>query len=86
MKNALHRAPAVALAFALLALPAAAFAETQVPTREGNVWNWRDHQPTEAQVQRDERAAGIAPTQPQQDANAATVDQLYRALMDGSPG
>jgi hypothetical protein len=54
----------------------------QTPAREGNTWDWRDHQPTEGQVQQNEQAAGIAPTQSQQDSAAATVDQLYRQLLN----
>ncbi len=57
----------------------------QVQTREGNTWDWRDHQPTEPQVQQDERAAGVAPTQSEQDSAAATVDQLYRQLLQNKP-
>jgi hypothetical protein len=74
---------AIALAFALLAAPAAALAN--VPTREGNIWDWRDHQPTETPVQRSEEAAGIAPTPAQRDAAAATVDELNRQLLQDSP-
>ena len=53
----------------------------QIPAREGNTWDWRDHQPTQGQVQQNEQAAGIAPTQSQQDSAAATVDQLYKQLL-----
>lgn len=31
------------------------------PRREGNIWDYKDHQPTEAEVRAAERAAGIAP-------------------------
>jgi hypothetical protein len=75
------RIPIVALTFALLAAPGAAFAQSGVPAREGNVWGWRDHQPTEAEVSREEKAAGIAPMQSQRDSNAASVDELYQKLM-----
>jgi hypothetical protein len=70
---------AIALAFALLAAPVAAVA--QVPTREGNIWGWRDHQPTETMVERNEQAAGIAPSTAQRDSAAATVDELDRQLL-----
>jgi hypothetical protein len=73
--------PSVALAFALLGAPAAAFAQSGVPNREGNIWGWTDHQPTMAQVQQQEKAAGIAPTPSQRDKDTTTVDQLYRQLM-----
>jgi hypothetical protein len=72
---------AIALALALLAAPTAAFAN--VPTREGNIWGWQDHQPTETQVERSEEAAGIAPTPAQRDAAAVTVDELNRQLLQG---
>lgn len=72
---------AIALAFALLAAPMAAFAN--VPTREGNIWDWRDHQPTETQVEQSEKAAGIAPTPAERDSAAATVDELNRQLLRG---
>jgi hypothetical protein len=78
--------PAMALTFALLSAPAAAFAQSGIPTREGNVWNWRDHQPTESDVSRKEAAAGIAPAPSQRASNAATVDELYQKLMHQSQG
>jgi hypothetical protein len=71
----------IVLGFALLAAPAAAFAQSGVPARDGSVWAWRDHQPTEADVSQRERAAGIAPTEPQRDSDSAAVDQLYQQLM-----
>jgi hypothetical protein len=58
-----------------------AFAQAQTPTRIGNIWNWQDHQPTETQVQRDEKAAGIAPTPSQESSEAATLDQINRQLL-----
>src|SRR5258708_33332108 len=80
MMTVSFRIPAAVLAFALIAAPAAGLAQSGTPTREGNIWDWRDHQPTMAQVQRQEKAAGIAPTSSQRDSNAATVDQLYQQL------
>jgi hypothetical protein len=74
------RIPIAILTFAMLAAPTMGFAD-QVPTREGNIWDWRDHQPTTAQVQKQEKAAGVAPTPSQGASEAATVDQLYRQLM-----
>jgi hypothetical protein len=85
MKGFPLRLSAMTLAAALLAAPAAAFAQAQMPTREGNIWDWRDHQPTEAQVQQKEKAAGVAPTLSQRDATSDTVNRLYRQLLDGSP-
>src|SRR5271166_4427165 len=60
MESTRFRILAMALTFALLAAPAAAVAQT--PTREGNIWGWRDHQPTMAQTRQSEEAAGVAPT------------------------
>jgi hypothetical protein len=84
MDNLPARIPAMALTFVLLAAPAAAFA--QVPTREGNVWNWRDHQPTEMQVEHNEKVAGIAQTPSERESASATVEQLYRQLLQSSRG
>ena len=78
--------PGMALVFALLGAPAAAFAQSGVPTREGNIWGWTDHQPTMGQVQQQEHAAGIAPTPTQREKDAAAVDQLYRQLMHQPAG
>ena len=50
MKNIPFSMAATVLTVALLAAPAAAFAQPQVPTREGNIWGWRDHQPTDPRV------------------------------------
>jgi hypothetical protein len=45
---------------ALLSLdPRVALAE---PGRNANIWNWRDHEPVPSQVQKEEQAAGIAPS------------------------
>ena len=75
----------VVLVIALIAAPAVAFGQTQTTTREGNIWDWRDHQPTEAQVRHEESAAGIAPTQSEIDSTSATVDRLYQELLHRSP-
>jgi len=71
----------MSLTLVLIAAPVAAFAEAGVPAREANIWGWHDHQPTEAQVQQNERAAGIAPTPSEGDKDAATVDRLYEQLL-----
>jgi hypothetical protein len=73
-----------ALAIALLAAPATGFSREQVPTRNANVWDWRAHQPTEAQVEQKENAAGVTPTQSQRESATDTVNQLYRQLLGGS--
>ena len=84
MDAASFRIPAMALTFVLLAVPAVGFAQAQTPTRVGNIWDWRDHQPAEAQTQQSEQAAGIAATKSQRDSTAAAVDQLYRQLLHRS--
>jgi hypothetical protein len=84
-KYPLHIA-AMALTFALLAAPVAAYAQSEVPVREGNVWGWHDHQPTETEVSRKEKEAGIAPTPALRDSNSAAVDELYQKLMHRPPG
>lgn len=82
MKNVSTRVFSVGLAIALLIAPVAAFAQAQTPVREGDTWNWQDHQPTELQVQREEKAAGIAPTPSQQASDMATLNEIYRQLLN----
>jgi hypothetical protein len=84
-KHPLHIA-AMALTFALLAAPVAAYAQSEVPVREGNVWGWHDHQPTETEVSQKEKEAGIAPTPARRDSESAAVNELYRQLMHRAPG
>jgi hypothetical protein len=86
MNQLSFRVSVAAVAIALLAAPATAFSREQVPARNANVWDWRAHQPTEAQVEHKEDADGVAPTRSQSESETATVDQLYRQLMDGSRG
>jgi hypothetical protein len=81
MKSILTRMPSMILAVTLFGAPVAAFAQAQAPTRIDNIWNWHDHQPTETQVQRQEKAAGIAPTPSQETSDAATLSQIYRQLL-----
>jgi hypothetical protein len=62
-----HRAVAIAIALVLagssLALAQSNLSPggTALPTREGNIWNHQDHQPTEAEVRAAEKAAGLTP-------------------------
>lgn len=81
MKNFLTRALSTALAIALLGASPAAIAKAQTPVRVGNIWGWHDHQPSEMQVQQQEKAAGIAPTPSQQASDTATLNQIYRQLL-----
>jgi hypothetical protein len=85
MENRILRIATMVLVLAASAGSPAALAQSSTPTREGNVWGWRDHQPTQARTLQDEKAAGIAPNQSQIDTNAATEDQLYRQLLHRSP-
>jgi hypothetical protein len=85
MANNSFRIRIIALVFALLAAPATTFAQSGAPSREGNIWDWRDHQPTEAKVSRMEKTAGIAPPLSQKTSNAATVEELYQQLMRQQP-
>jgi|HubBroStandDraft_1064217.scaffolds.fasta_scaffold124268_1 hypothetical protein len=74
----------LALAVALLAAPAATLGQTPAPSRDANVWGWHDHQPTQAEVVQREKAAGIAATPSQRDSAGATVDELYRQILERS--
>jgi hypothetical protein len=56
-------------------------AKTEAPAREGNIWDWRAHQPTEGQVEQQEKAAGVAPTPSEKATEAATLDDIYRQLV-----
>ena len=79
MTKDLIRVPSLLLAVALLSAPAAALA--QVPSRVGNIWNWHDHQPTETQVRKEEKAAGVLPNPSQEASDAATLNQIYQQLL-----
>jgi hypothetical protein len=81
MENRKIRIAAMALAFAVSAGSPVAFAQSSTPARVGNIWDWRDHQPTQTQTMQNEKAAGVAPSQSQIDANAAAEQQLYRQLL-----
>jgi hypothetical protein len=85
MGNRIFRISAMALAFAVSAASPAAFAQSSTPTRVGNIWDWQDHQPTQARTVQNEKAAGVAPNQSQIDADAAAEQQLYRQLLHRSP-
>ena len=84
MQQLPSRIPALALAVALLAAPAATLGQTPAPSRDANVWGWHDHQPTQAEVVQRERAAGIAATPSQRDSTGATLDELYRQTLERS--
>jgi hypothetical protein len=71
----------LALAGLLLVQPLLVSAQTQQPGREDNVWGGKDHQPTQSDVNQQEKAEGIAPSsQTQQRANDE-VESLYQNLI-----
>lgn len=61
--------------------PAPAPVQGHTATREGNEWDWRDHQPNEAGVLAKERAAGVAPSASETAATAATENRIERQLL-----
>ena len=72
-------------ALALLTLFAPAAGRAQIPTREGNTWDWRHHEPTRPNVQRRERAAGVAPSRSQGKALNSQVERLDLQLLGNRP-
>jgi hypothetical protein len=73
--------------FCTLLLPAgAAFARApnETPARIGNIWDGFDHQPTRSEVQRAERASGVAPSAQEQRREAQIVQQLDHELLKSS--
>jgi len=89
MKNVPGRILIAVTMAALLAISITSVAKARTPTREGNIWDWRNHQPTETQVDRKERAAGVAPSASERAATeTAENDLAQRLLNDGreSPG
>jgi hypothetical protein len=59
-------------------------AQTQQPSREDNIWGGRAHQPTQADVNQQEKAAGIAPPQQSEQRATVEVESLYQSLIQGS--
>lgn len=86
MKTVSFGVPAAALAIALFAASASAFAQSPPPSRNGNTWNGAHHQPTEAQVRHKESAAGVAPTPAQRAATTSTINHLNQEILDRSHG
>jgi hypothetical protein len=101
MQQLSSQIPALALAVALLAIPAATFGQTpapsrdatsrdapsrDAPSRDANVWDWRAHQPTQAEVVQREKAAGIAASPSQRDSSDAALEQLYRQALERAHG
>jgi hypothetical protein len=76
----------IATVLAALARVGPTLAQQQQPSqREDNVWGGVAHQPTEGQVQQQEKAAGIAPSQQQQNSANVDVEQLYQNLINNRP-
>lgn len=71
------------LAAAALAVPffAVAPAAAQTVPRNGNIWDFKAHQPTRAGVRRRERRAGVAASPAQARRNAGEVHQLDQHLL-----
>lgn len=55
----------------------------QPPPRIGPEWDWRKHQPTPAEIEARERAAGRQPSP--NAADSREVDRLYRELTGQNP-
>ncbi len=79
---------AVAICAVVLAVglsPAVAqHAPPATPSRIDNIWGWRAHQPTEAEV-RSRKPADAATAQAQRSADDE-VNQIYQSLMGRSAG
>jgi hypothetical protein len=63
------------------AFPAFAAPQNDAPTREGNIWDWRNHEPVPSEVQKQEQSQGIALPNGQQKKENDDVESLYRQLM-----
>ena len=72
-------------ALVLVVAPSLALAADQVPTREGNIWDWRNHEPVPSEVHRLEQSAGIAAPPAQQEKATGDVESLYNQLMKSEP-
>jgi hypothetical protein len=55
------------------------------PTRIGNIYGGFDHQPTQSEVLRRERAAGISSSAAQRNRDDAVLQEIYRHLEGGTP-
>ncbi len=71
------------LTVAAIALLAAAcsLSSVRAQQREDNDWSGLSHQPDETEVLEQERAAGIAPSQQQENAVNNDIEDIYQALM-----
>ena len=53
----------------------------QTLPREDNIWGGYDHQPTESEVTRQEKSAGIAASRQEQQLANDEVERIYRRLI-----
>lgn len=66
----------------VLVIPIAVFTSWDATAQtNGNVWDWRAHEPDPATVHSDERANGTF-SQQQQDEETSEVEQLARKLLN----
>jgi hypothetical protein len=63
----------------LLADGTSATAQTQ--NHDGDTWGGRRHRATEAQIESQERAAGVASTPSRATSDAVALDRIYRQLI-----
>jgi hypothetical protein len=72
-----------ALAIGLLSVPAHA-EEAMPPSRIANIYGGFHHQPTRAQIESRERAAGLAASTRHQSSEDAALQQLYQQLKENA--
>jgi hypothetical protein len=68
------------LAGAAAMLLATSYTIARSAPNDGNVWDWRDHQPTRAQTVQKEKAAGVEPTKAERKSKAITENRLDQQL------
>lgn len=72
----------LALPLALGLVPLPGYAQSQlVAPREGNIWNWKAHQPTRGGTRGREEAAGVALPPQQSGRETREVERLDRQLL-----
>ena len=71
------------LIYGLLCAPANAD-EARPTAHIANIYGGFDHQPTRTEIERRERAAGLAPSTPRQSSEDATLQQLYQQLRESA--
>jgi hypothetical protein len=86
MRIGFPRKPAVALAAVLMTAAATSSYGGLVASREGNIWDWKVHQPTEGQVLQQEKAAGVLQTPAQSAHEDAVLNQINRELLGKAAG